>query len=355
MQLDGFLTEHRLEIIARCQTKVAARCQPRPDDADRLERAIPQFLDQVIDTLRQHLSNNPDAIGSATQHGRDLMNGGFTVAQVVHAYGDVCQSVTDLAVERGAPITSEDFRTLNACLDDAIADAVTEFSLARDRRRDNENNERLGVAMHEIRNLIGSAMLTFGALKLGRVGIAGSTGAVLERSLLRLASLVERSLAHVRLEAGNLKLERVEVGRFFEEIEIAASLSARAKGIEVSVALPNEAGLAVEADPELLSAIVVNLVQNAVKFTRPDGHVGLSVRATDDRVLLDVTDECGGLPPGKAESLFRPFAQGGADRSGVGLGLTIARRGAEAQGGQIHVRDVPGTGCVFTVELPRSL
>jgi hypothetical protein len=63
---------------------------------------------------------------------------GFTVGQVVHGYGDVCQAVTDLAVEMGAPISTDDFRTLNRCLDDAIAGAVTEYAGEQDVTRDGE-------------------------------------------------------------------------------------------------------------------------------------------------------------------------------------------------------------------------
>jgi len=353
MRLEAFLTENRAEIIERCRAKVGARHAPRPTDGE-LERGIPLFLDQLIATLRLHQAKNPDAAGVATEHGRELMNEGFTIAQLVHDYGDVCQSVTELAIEREAPISTEDFRVLNRCLDDAIADAVTEFARVRDLGVAKENNERLGVLAHEVRNLLSTATLTFEALKRGVVGASGSTAAVHERSLARLSSLVDRSLAEVRLEVGNYQRERIEVSRLLEEIEIGASLIARAKGLMFSIALPTEAGLAVEADSQILSAVVFNLVQNAIKFTRPHGNVTLSARATAERVLIEVADECGGLPPGTADLLFQPFAQRGKERSGLGLGLSIARRGAEAHGGTVHVRDVPGTGCVFTVELPRA-
>jgi signal transduction histidine kinase len=74
-----------------------------------------------------------------------------------------------------------------------------------------------------------------------------------------------------------------------------------------------------------------------------------------DGVCIEVSDECGGLPSGRAEELFRPFEQQGADRSALGLGLAICKRGVEANGGTLGVRDVPGKGCVFSVELPRTL
>ncbi|MGA3124091.1 MAG: HAMP domain-containing sensor histidine kinase, partial [Polyangiaceae bacterium] len=97
-----------------------------------------------------------------------------------------------------------------------------------------------------------------------------------------------------------------------------------------------------------------NLLQNAFKFTRDHGDVALTARATADRVLFEVGDECGGLPPGRTEDLFRPFEQRGSDRSGVGLGLAICFKAAKANGGEIRVRDLPGKGCVFTLDLPRK-
>jgi len=75
--------------------------------------------------------------------------------------------------------------------------------------------------------------------------------------------------------------------------------------------------------------------------------------AVADRILIDVEDHCGGLPAGSAEGMFQPFTQSGKDRSGLGLGLAICRRSVEANHGILRVRDVPGSGCVFTIDLPR--
>jgi signal transduction histidine kinase len=105
-------------------------------------------------------------------------------------------------------------------------------------------------------------------------------------------------------------------------------------------------------DRQILAAAVANLLQNAFKFTRPAGHVVVRTQADASGVFIAVEDECGGLP-GRAEELFAAFEQRGEDRSGLGLGLAIARQGVSANGGQIHVRNVAGRGCIFTVELPR--
>jgi signal transduction histidine kinase len=136
------------------------------------------------------------------------------------------------------------------------------------------------------------------------------------------------------------------------EARSSAALEAQARGCELAVA-PVEHGLAVEADPALLLCALENLLQNAFKFTAPRTQVSLKGYAAADRVRIEVADRCGGLPPGKAQRLFMPFVQSASDRSGMGLGLSIARRSIEASRGRLLVRDVPGTGCVFTIDLPR--
>jgi signal transduction histidine kinase len=111
--------------------------------------------------------------------------------------------------------------------------------------------------------------------------------------------------------------------------------------------------LAVSGDRNLLYAAVGNLLQNAFKFTQHHTEVTLNAYGAADRVLFDVTDHCGGLSSGDAEKMFLPFTQNDVDRSGLGLGLSIARRSVELHDGSLNVRNVPGTGCVFTISLPR--
>ncbi|HTB78951.1 MAG TPA: HAMP domain-containing sensor histidine kinase [Polyangiaceae bacterium] len=176
---------------------------------------------------------------------------------------------------------------------------------------------------------------------------------MLERSHLRLQSLIDRSLADVRLEAGLLNLERVPVWEVIEEAEIGASVVAQAKGLHFRVTTV-DAAVIVEADRPILAAAIANLLQNAFKFTRPGTMVKLSASTTTNRVLIEVEDECGGLPAGEAESLLRPFVQKGPDRTGMGLGLSICVKAVKMMAGKLHIRDLPGKGCVFTLDLPKQ-
>ena len=115
-----------------------------------------------------------------------------------------------------------------------------------------------------------------------------------------------------------------------------------------------DVGLALDVDREMLFSAVNNLLQNAFKFTRHSTDVSLNAYATADRIRIEVEDQCGGLPDGVVDKIFLPFTQGGEDRSGLGLGLAICRRGVEANNGVLRVRDIPDTGCVFTIDLPRA-
>ena len=81
----------------------------------------------------------------------------------------------------------------------------------------------------------------------------------------------------------------------------------------------------------------------------------LRTRVHDGNVVIEIEDECGGLPPGPPESLFQPFEQRGANRSGLGLGLAISRKSIEADGGKVSARDLPGRGCVFTIKMPLAV
>jgi signal transduction histidine kinase len=361
--LSEFLAANREELVERCRAKVARRAAPKPT-AVELEHGIPLFLDQLINTLhaeqgapRAGSSNLPAEIGTtAGKHGNELLREGFTVDQVVHDYGDLCQSVTELAAEKQAPVTVDEFRTFNRCLDNAIADAVKEFGRQRDRRISAEGtqaiNERLGSLAHELRNLLNSAILAFDAIRTGNVGVTGATGDVLNRSLFGLQDVIDRSLAEVRLSAGlQAHRERISIAGFLEELQVAAGLDAKAQGIAFTIA-PVEQGLVVDADRQMLGSALSNLLQNAFKFSRPNGHVTLTVYAATGRIIMDVEDECGGLPEGMIEDLFRPFEQRSADRTGLGLGLSISRRAIEANGGSLRVRNLPGKGCVFTIDLP---
>ncbi len=142
------------------------------------------------------------------------------------------------------------------------------------------------------------------------------------------------------------------MSEFISEVGASAAIQAEARRIQLTVDSVDPQ-LVIDADRELLSSALMNLLQNAFKFTGANGNVALATSVTAERILLAVSDECGGLPPGRAEALFLPFTQASADRSGLGLGLSIALSAVRLNQGELSVRNLPGKGCVFTIELPR--
>ena len=211
----------------------------------------------------------------------------------------------------------------------------------------------MAFLVHEVRNLVNTATVAFRILQTGSVGIAGNTGAVLERSLNGLRDLIGRALDDVRLTQQLATRTRIEVADLVHDVADAGRLAADTAGVRFRV-FPVGPELAVEGDRQVLAAVIGNLLQNAFKFTRPGTEVTLRIGASAERVLIQIQDECGGLPGGEGdqESLFRPFEQRSADRSGIGIGLAFSRWGAEANGGRLYARNADN-GCVFTVDLPR--
>ncbi len=370
--LHNFLQKHRLVLIDRCRLMVANRSEPKAT-AEELAHGIPIFLDQLIKTLRveqsaEHRKIPPvrelrrndlsDEIGTmAMLHGRDLLKQGFTLEQVVRDYGDVCQAITNLAYELREPIEINEFRTLNHCLDNAIAGAVTEYALRQGAMAAEEcahaSNSRLGCLAHELRNFVHTASLAVGVIKSGNVGLTGATGAVLDRCLKGMTGLLDRSLAEVRVTADMPpRMQMISLADLLADAEVAASLESRARECGLTVS-PVDRDIAVYVDRDMLSSALGNLLQNAFKFTKPQTDVQIRARVALDRILVEVEDHCGGLAAGTAETMLLPFKQNGNDRSGVGLGLDISRRCVEANQGTLSVRSVAGSGCIFTIDLPR--
>ncbi len=346
--LHEFITERRSEIIDRCRAKIATRPAPRATDKE-LVHGVPLFLDQLTLLLREASTPTAAIVKTATKHARELRESGFTVGQVVHDYGNICQTITALAVETNAPITTSEFRTLNLSLDDAIAGAVTEYS----RLRENEGTERIGRLSHQLRDVLHRAVLAFDVLKAGDVGVRGATADVLGRSLGNLRTLVDRELAEVRLSAGLHHGTTFRVRELLDDVEVIAAMEARARGLEFTLTASMADDVALTADRQMIESVLGNLLDNAFKFTKRGSKVSLQAHATADRVFFEIHDQCGGLPPGRAEELFRPFEQKGRDRTGLGLGLAISYDGARANNGMLSVVNHPGEGCVFTLELPR--
>jgi signal transduction histidine kinase len=374
--LQDFLKANRAILIDRCHTLAATRAG-RPTAPRELPRSAPRYLDQLIEMLAEeetggagsitNLGQEPvdtDAVQSeladlTTLHGLDLLDQDFTLEQLIRDYGNVCQAVTNHAYETNASIEITEFRTLNRCLDNAIAAAVAEYAqrqTAVTTRRDfRSESARLGSVLHHLQGDLNTATLVVKAIKTGNIGISGATGSLLDRSLSGMRSLIDRALAEVKLNSGtSARLRPLNLATFLSEVAAAASHDAQARGCHFAFTLP-DSDLMLSADAELLSSAVGNLLQNAFEFTKHNTAVHLHAHKMSDRILIEVEDHRGDLPAGTATSQMPSLSRSGEDRSGLDLLFQICRRSVELNKGTLSVRNLLDHGCIVTIDLPRVI
>ncbi|HTE39473.1 MAG TPA: HAMP domain-containing sensor histidine kinase [Steroidobacteraceae bacterium] len=288
---------------------------------------------------------------SAGAYGKELQRLGYTLSHVVHAYGAICQSITEIAIEKKAVIATEEFRELNRCLDSAIAGAVTSFHADRAEGASTRETEHLGFLAHELRNALAIINTSLRLIKSGTVGFSGSIGLVLDRALKRQQELIDRSLAEVRLRLDpKVHKETASLLQVIEQLMVTAEVEASQKDQTTKVEV--DPGLEVVADQYLLFSAVSNLVQNAIKYTCRGGTIRIRGHGVGKHTIIEVEDQCGGLNSTTPNDLFKPFEKHNNKRDGLGLGLTIAQRAIALNDGQIEVEDLPGKGCIFRISLP---
>jgi len=249
--LHEFLSANRAELISRCRAKVGQRSSP-PVTPLELEHGVPRFLEQLVEALRydqanpppqfngsssasssRHKSASAEGTRSAVSDGDELFEQGYSVGEVVHGYGDVCQVITELAIETNAAVTVREFRTFNRLLDNAIADAVSSYVRHRETSASNQGahdlHQQLGSLADEQRKLLDTALGALDAVRFGNVGLMGATGTLLEDSLKKLRLLVDRSLPEVRLATGMTKAatpipdrRKPQAGRRVSDTQFAA-------------------------------------------------------------------------------------------------------------------------------------
>lgn len=355
--LHEFLVENRDAILARTRELIEARGCPAPTE-EELSTGIPIFFEQLVEHLRRRagLPSTPcrtiDEV--ASKRGVDMVRFGVTMSHVVHDYGALCQAITEKAYKSRTDIGAQEYQAFNATMDDAIAAAVTAYFHRHEELNTQKDAQYLGFLAHEMRNAVASALLAFQVIQRGQVSTTGSTADVVLRSLNSLRNLIDSSLANARLSAKtDLRMTRFKLVEAIEEIEAAFSIEAGQRGIRVLREV--DFNISLEADRPLIISAISNLLQNALKFTPQKGTVTIRAKTTEDRILIEIEDQCGGLPQGAGENLFQPFTQKSSNKAGAGLGLTIARRSAEAHQGTLTFQDKPGSGCVFVLDVPRTL
>jgi heavy metal sensor kinase len=243
-------------------------------------------------------------------------------------------------------------------------DEMEELSLALNRmisrlREAFEQNRRfLADASHELRTPLTALRGELeSAVEQARPlpDLRDKVGSALEE-VDRLAKIVQTLFAISRLDAGEAQQEwrRFDLARLTAETAGQMSLLAEDKGVSVNCNVEQEAG--VEGDSARIKQVVVNLLDNAIKYTPSGGSIQLNVRARDGKAVLEVVDTGIGIPSGALPHVFERFFRVDKARSreigGAGLGLAIVKSICAAHGGQVEVESAEGRGSRFTVKLP---
>lgn len=351
MRLHDLIVQHRAEIVARWTESIHTRLAPEGTTKVELVDHLPAFLDEVALNLAEH-GDGTDPSLTAAQHGVQRLRLGFNLAALVREYGMLRDTLMTMVRETHLAVDPRDLDVLFDSLISGIADAVTQYTEEREAELRRQSNEHFAFVAHELRNPLSAAQLSLGNLQSKGALPESRSAEILKRSLGRMQQLIEQSLGMAFAGAG-LALQRshVKLGELIEEATMEASILAEEKGIHLE--LPASDATSLDLDRKLILSALNNLVRNAVKFTPAGGEVKVRLRTEADRVAIDVEDRCGGIPAKNLETLFSPFVQAGTDRSGFGLGLSIAKQAAAAHGGSIEVANFPEKGCVFTLTLPR--
>ena len=347
--LSEALKSVRDALVARWSEKVKAEVAAAPLPAVELTDHMPAFVDELIEAAGAPSQALPSA--PAAQHGSQRLRLGFNVGEVVREYGLLQACIFELVSGTGYSLQTADLVLIGHVLNQGIAEAISQYVLQRDTELERQASEHLGFMAHEVRNGLSASLLNYELLR--PLAVPESRAAIerLGRNLRSVAEVVDNALTQSWLRMG-VEPERREVPirAFLEEILRDAAAVAQDRRLQLESTLPSD--LVVAADPRLLRSAVTNLLTNAVKFSPRGSTITLRAAAREDRLSIEVQDACGGLPPGRAEELFSPLVQRHRDRSGFGLGLAIVQQAAEAHGGTARARDLPGVGCVFSLDLP---
>jgi len=348
-----------LELVTRHRKLIEERTRelfltvPGPKAVPRDDDGISILIDQLVETLRRGDRASEEEIARvAAEYGGHLFARGFTVGELVRGYGTICEAVTMVGQDLNMSFSNREFEMLNRVLDVAIAASVTEYQQQRANATADEELQHIGALAHELRNALSAARMAFTVIKQGVVGPRGQTSDTLDRGLRRMGDLLDRALAEVRLRKDAVPImEPLRVAEIFDEIAAMTypDTEARRQSLEIEV----DPDLEIATDRQFLTSAVSNLVQNGLKYTPKGGRIRVRARGRDDRFVVEVEDECGGLPASVANALFVPFVRGTTRSPGVGLGLSIVARATKTLGGDVHARNLPGKGCIFTIELPR--
>jgi signal transduction histidine kinase len=334
--------------VGKLRDQSASSALPTPE----LKNSMREFVEEVAGALEQEEgAEAPGPAARARQHGEQRFHLGYNIDGLIREYGTLRQVLLEFIEASGIPLNPVESLRLSGILIEGIASAAAQYSLKRDAQAREQAAQHVGFLAHELRNPLQTAELRV-AMMERRGGVpTGSDLEGLKRALRLVRERLDNELFHSQLHA--LPAPTFKSFLLRQTLDsVAEDIAPHGEGKDVEVLVEADPELRISADEKLLRSALSNLIRNAVKFSAPGATVHVRAKSSQARVVIEVEDQCGGLPEGAVEKMFSPFVQLGQDRSGFGLGLAISKRAAELHGGDLRVHDVPGKGCVFVLDLP---
>ena len=237
---------------------------------------------------------------------------------------------------------------------------LTLHDLTRMRQVETSQKEFVSNVSHELRNPMASIKVMVETLESGAVHdpqVALDFLARMRGDVDRINSLVDDLLELSRMESGQFRIEAepLALAPVIQTVKRQFNETAAAQQVDLAANLEDDLPL-VMADGEKLTQVLVNLVENALKFTPPKGRIAIDAQAREDWVLVRLEDTGIGVAPQHLPHIFERFYKVNRSRrdSGTGLGLAIVKQLVEAHGGRITVESAEGEGCAFTFTIPRA-
>jgi signal transduction histidine kinase len=350
MLLHEFMAVHHAEILEICRKKLRDEVM----DAAELVSDVELFFHEILNALRCHdgsvgaRATPPGRSETAARLGERQQRAGLQPAKVPGIFSAISQAIGQTGERYGLAINADEYNIFNQCIDAGVATSIENFWYCEREQQERRVSERFGYLAHELRGALGNASLAFKLLRAGELSFDDRTARVLANNLVRMETLVARTLGSVQLDSDvPLDLQPVRVATVLRHLQ-ASAIPERA----ISITTELDESLFVNADEMLLTSAVSNLLHNAVKFSGAGGCVVMRCRSDEAGVVIEVEDECGGLAELEPLRLFQAFIKGTERADNLGLGLAITRRAVEAMDGQVSVENHPGQGCTFILMFP---
>jgi signal transduction histidine kinase len=356
IHLSRLLADRRAEILERWTQRIGREHVDKDLSRGELWDHLPNFFDEVLAVLRTGESSGPEAVATndsaaSVEHGTQRLRVGFDLAEVIREYEILTECILDEVEAVGGSVSTRAFRHVQALLNAGRTQATSAYIGRRDAEMARATSQHVAFIAHELRSPLMSASLALTALRKKERSEDQWALDVLTRNLTALRELIDQVLMADRL-AGPLHLRResFDLRELLEQVIAEARLAALRR--DVKIASPVSDTLPFSGDQRLLRSAIGNILGNAVKFTHEGSVISVRARRHDCGITIEVEDGCGGLPQGNPTDLFEPFVQRGENRTGFGLGLAIVKQAIEAHAGHVSVRNLPGKGCVFILEMP---